>query len=243
MGDDAGARAGQDSQRGVREPRIRFHFSLQSVYDMSFKTCNATEALCKIKSSRSIDVPSRRRGEDEGRVGTPEPKAVRQHRAYSLLSFRFERHKISGAQIAKTGIQTLEVQRRRDGSIGERQDRERRLDRPGRAKQVPRRALRRRHRKRPGREVISEDPTQSGELRGVSHDGAGGVRVDVSHVRGFDSRVGQSGPHRQTRAVSVTGRLRDVVRVARLSVPSHLRIRNGTLYTKHDVTPIAHTGK
>ena len=46
MGDDAGARAGQDSQRGVREPRIRFHFSLQSVYDMSFKTCNATEALC-----------------------------------------------------------------------------------------------------------------------------------------------------------------------------------------------------
>ena len=45
MGDDAGARAGQDSQRGVREPRIRFHFSLQSVYDMSFKTCNATEAL------------------------------------------------------------------------------------------------------------------------------------------------------------------------------------------------------
>ena len=74
--------------------------------------------------------------------------------------------------------------------------------------------------------MISEDPTQSGELRGVSHDGAGGVRVDVSHVRGFDSRVGQSGAHRQTRAVSVTGRLRDVVRVARLSVPSHLRIRN-----------------
>ena len=86
MGDDASARAGQDSQRGVREPRI--HFSLQSVYDMSFKTCNATEALCIRKSSRSIDVPSRRRGEDEGRVGTPEPEAVRQHRAYSLLSFR-----------------------------------------------------------------------------------------------------------------------------------------------------------
>ena len=72
---------------------------------------------CKIKSSRSIDVPSRRRGEDEGRVGTPEPEAVRQHRAYSLLSFRFERRKISGAQIAKTGIQSLEVQRRRDGRL------------------------------------------------------------------------------------------------------------------------------
>ena len=115
MGDDAGARAGQDSQRGVREPPgFVIHFSLQSVYDMSFKTCNATEALCKIKSSRSIDVPSRRRGEDEGRVGTPEPEAVRQHRAYSLLSFRFERRKVRVAQIAKTGIQSLEVQRRRD---------------------------------------------------------------------------------------------------------------------------------
>ena len=34
MGDDASARAGQDSRRGVREPRIRFHFSFQSVYDV-----------------------------------------------------------------------------------------------------------------------------------------------------------------------------------------------------------------
>ena len=46
MGDDAGARAGQDSQRGVREPPVFvFIFLSQSVYDMSFKTCNATEAL------------------------------------------------------------------------------------------------------------------------------------------------------------------------------------------------------
>ena len=75
MGDDAGARAGQDSRRGVREPRTFsraglvsqniFHFSLQSVYDMSFKRCNnATEAL-RVSQVITIDrrpVQAARRG-------------------------------------------------------------------------------------------------------------------------------------------------------------------------------------
>src|SRR5919202_152921 len=148
-------------------------------------------------------------GDRQACVLAAEPERVRQRELEPRRLARALGHVVEVA----IGVGLLVVQRRRQHAAAHRLDAHERLDRAGRAEQVPDRQLRRGHRRRGIRAV--EDRLDRDRLDLVVERRAGPVGVDVADVARGGARVLERREHRLARAAALGVRLGDVEGVVR----------------------------